>query len=322
MESMAYYWAAVGALVAAVHGWRRLRPRPIGADTGALTSQRSVQRAIAKKERARAAAVRGATRGQSAGLPDGQTAAKKWIVLDLGLRPAPGAYALDPTDWSLAVRAPGGASVELKMRDIEALGVRRYEGHAWHCVTGWTALGLTFDGVPLTSVLAHPKLSAANGGTAPEWDWLVQRAADGYTVPVAREDAMAADAFLALAFDGQPVPMEHGGPRLVFPALYGWKSAKWVVELELALRYEPGFWERLGCHPRGRVARNERFREGWSAAVWAWLAAAPGVYRRLGGHDVWVFVMQAGGNALGAVVRRFSTLHVAAAPRSASRFRA
>lgn len=292
-------------------------------DDDALTSHPSVQREMRKKARLRAAAAaRGpgksirAGGSSSSGLPEGQVAARKWILLDLGLRPAPGTYSLDPAEWRLTIILPGRASAELTMADVVALGVQRYNDD-WHCVTGWSALGLAFDGVPLASVLDHPKVRAAAEGRPIAWTWLIQRSADGYTAPVCREDAMAGGAFLALAFDGQPLGMDHGGPRLVLPTLFGWKSAKWMVELELLESFAPGFWERLGCHPRGRVHQNERFREGWSAAIWAWLAAAPGVYRRLGGYSAWVFVMQAGGSMLGAFVslsQRISSRRSTVAP--------
>mmetsp|Transcript_18671 Transcript_18671/g.46485 ORF Transcript_18671/g.46485 Transcript_18671/m.46485 type:complete len:138 (+) Transcript_18671:468-881(+) len=125
---------------------------------------------------------------------------------------------------------------------------------------------------------------------------------------------MAEDSLLALSFNGEPLTMEHGGPQLLLPALYGWKSCKWMVEIQLCELYQPGFWERCGCHPRGRHAFNERFREGLSATIWAWLAAAPGVYRLIGGYSAWVWVMQTGGSALGLILNRFTSLHAAPLP--------
>ncbi len=43
------------------------------------------------------------------------------------------------------------------------------------------------------------------------------------------------DAMLAVAMNGEPLPIEHGFPvRMVVPGLYGYASAtKWVVDLEL-----------------------------------------------------------------------------------------
>jgi DMSO/TMAO reductase YedYZ molybdopterin-dependent catalytic subunit len=292
---------------------RRCKP-----DLDPLTAHPTVRREVLKKERLRAKAACGAKQrcAEGNGLPEGQTAAKKWILLDLGLRPAAGAYSLEPSEWKLSVLAAGGGSAAfLTMDDVRSMGVQRYDAHRWHCVTGWSALDLDFEGVPLANVLGHPKVRAIAGDSAASWSWLYQRGADGYTAPVARDDA--ADCFLALSVNGEPIPFEHGGPRLVLPSLFGWKSAKWLLELELCDAYRPGFWERCGCHPRGRVRLNERFREGWSAAIWSWLAAAPGAYRRVGGYDVWICVMQAGGTALGALVSRFTSLHAVSRRSSA-----
>jgi DMSO/TMAO reductase YedYZ molybdopterin-dependent catalytic subunit len=57
---------------------------------------------------------------------------------------------------------------------------------------------------------------------------------------------------VAWEVDGQPLPVEHGGPaRLLVPHLYFWKSAKWVAGLRLLDHDEPGFWEQNGYHDRG-----------------------------------------------------------------------
>ena len=274
------------------------------ADTDIDLSHPSVVAEVARKRRA----MRAPPSRAEPGLPRGQARARRWIVLDLGLRPSPGTFAIERDLWRLRVTGPGGEAM-LSLLDIEALGVIRRDAH-WHCVTGWSALGLAFDGVPLARLLAMPAVAAVSGGG---WTWLEQRSADGYAVPVARADAEDADNFFAVGLEGAPLPMEHGGPRLVLPKLYGWKSAKWLCELRFATAYPPGFWERLGCHARGRVAHEERFAAGWTAWLWGLLAGAPGLYRRLFGHDVWVWVMQAGGAALGAAISRWLPgLHTAA----------
>ena len=55
---------------------------------------------------------------------------------------------------------------------------------------------------------------------------------------------------------------EHGGPaRLLVPARYLWKSAKWVRALELLDHDEPGFWERNGYHNDGDPWTEQRTHE-------------------------------------------------------------
>ena len=51
----------------------------------------------------------------------------------------------------------------------------------------------------------------------------------GYTTNVPLEDVTDGKAWVAFAYDGEPLDPEHGGPaRLLVPHLYFWKSAKWV----------------------------------------------------------------------------------------------
>ena len=82
----------------------------------------------------------------------------------------------------------------------------------------------------------------------------------GYTTNVPLEEVLNGQAFVAYAYDGQPLEPEHGGPaRLVVPHLYFWKSAKWVRGLRLLADDEPGFWESLGYHNHGDPWREERY---------------------------------------------------------------
>ncbi len=63
-------------------------------------------------------------------------------------------------------------------------------------------------------------------------------------------------------FDGEPLEAEHGGPaRLLVPALYFWKSAKWLRGLTFTDEDEPGFWEAAGYHNHGDPWREQRY---WS----------------------------------------------------------
>jgi DMSO/TMAO reductase YedYZ molybdopterin-dependent catalytic subunit len=75
----------------------------------------------------------------------------------------------------------------------------------------------------------------AEAGVDPAADQIVGRSIDGYTCgfPVATLDGR--DALVAIAMNGEPLPLEHGFPaRLIVPGLYGYVSAtKWLTEIEL-----------------------------------------------------------------------------------------
>ncbi len=46
---------------------------------------------------------------------------------------------------------------------------------------------------------------------------------------------------------GGPITAEHGGPvRLYVAPMYGYKSLKWLSEIRVVDKVEPGFWEQNG----------------------------------------------------------------------------
>ncbi|UXA09437.1 molybdopterin-dependent oxidoreductase [Mycobacterium sp. SMC-2] len=99
-------------------------------------------------------------------------------------------------------------------------------------------------------------------GVHPDADMVLSTSIDGFTAgtPV---DALTdgRDALLAVALNGQPLPIEHGYPaRLVVPGLYGYVSAtKWVVDMELT-RFDKAeaYWTRQGWAPRAPVKTESR----------------------------------------------------------------
>ena len=74
--------------------------------------------------------------------------------------------------------------------------------------------------------------------------WSVRRIYDtSVPVAVALKDRM----LLAYEFDGEYLDEDYGGPvRGLCPYLWGYKSAKSVVGIELMDRYVPGYWEQRG----------------------------------------------------------------------------
>jgi DMSO/TMAO reductase YedYZ molybdopterin-dependent catalytic subunit len=95
----------------------------------------------------------------------------------------------------------------------------------------------------------------------PEWrlassaSHLKMISADGFAevVPL---DTIAADVrvMLAYAWDGTPLPVEHGFPlRLYVPDRYGMKQPKWIVAVEALDHWEAGYWVARGWDREGRV---------------------------------------------------------------------
>jgi DMSO/TMAO reductase YedYZ molybdopterin-dependent catalytic subunit len=120
-----------------------------------------------------------------------------------------------------------------------------------HCVTSWSKLGTTWEGVSVDTLLEDVEPGA----------YVMAHSYGGYTTNLPIEDITDGKAWVAYAFDGEPLEPEHGGPaRLLVPHLYLWKSAKWVSDLVFMDYDEPGFWEGLGYHDRGDPWREQRYQ--------------------------------------------------------------
>jgi DMSO/TMAO reductase YedYZ molybdopterin-dependent catalytic subunit len=121
-----------------------------------------------------------------------------------------------------------------------------------HCVTSWSKLGTGWEGVSVDTLL---------DGIDPYGAYSMVHSYGGYTTNLAIEDITDGKAWVAYAYDGEPLEPEHGGPaRLLVPHLYFWKSAKWVRGIEVMESDEPGFWESLGYHDRGDPWREQRYQ--------------------------------------------------------------
>lgn len=121
-----------------------------------------------------------------------------------------------------------------------------------HCVTKWSKLGTTWQGVSLDTLLADVETAA---------DYALVHAYGGYTTNLPVEDLLDGQAWIAYRYDGEDLAPEHGGPaRLLVPHLYLWKSAKWVRGIQLQPEQELGFWETAGYHEYGDPWREQRYQ--------------------------------------------------------------
>ncbi len=146
---------------------------------------------------------------------------------------------------------------QLDLDELLAGLPRRQQRSDLHCVTTWSALDLSWSGVPLREVL-HRLTDVVS--PHPRARWLLATGLDGFAACLRLDDALADDVLLADQLDGVPLSVAHGAPvRVVAPAQYGYKSVKHLMALEYRTAYPGGSagWKE---HPRGRVAREERSR--------------------------------------------------------------
>jgi DMSO/TMAO reductase YedYZ molybdopterin-dependent catalytic subunit len=180
-------------------------------------------------------------------VPAGQYVTPKMPVMNLRSAPR-----VSTADWKLRVTGLVEREVELDWDAFLALAGTS-EVVDFHCVTQWSRLNVAWEGLAVSTVLdlASPK---------PEARYVMVHSSDGYTTNLDLEALRAPEVLFARRMDGGPLEPNHGYPvRLVVPARYGWKSAKWVTGMELMAENRPGFWETNGYHMRGDPWREERF---------------------------------------------------------------
>jgi DMSO/TMAO reductase YedYZ molybdopterin-dependent catalytic subunit len=183
-------------------------------------------------------------------LPPGQYLTEKFPVLHYGSVPR-----VDLASWDLRVFGLVDSPLTLTWDDFKGLPRKTVTADI-HCVTRWSKLDTTWEGVAIQTILEM-------AGVRPEATHVVEHAEQGYTTNVPLEVLDDDDVILADTFDGRPLEPEHGYPlRLVLPKRYFWKSAKWIRGLELLDHDIPGFWERYGYHNNADFTREERFSDG------------------------------------------------------------
>ena len=166
--------------------------------------------------------------------------------------------AVDPSDWRLRIH--GMVDRELVVTYADLLERERTEAWVTLCCVsnevGGDLIGNAYwSGVRIADLLAE-------AGVDPDADAVKQTSEDGWncgTPLAALTDGR--DALLAVAMNGEPLPLEHGFPvRMVVPGLYGFVSAtKWLVDLEVT-RFDrfTAYWTERGWSAQGPVKTQSR----------------------------------------------------------------
>jgi DMSO/TMAO reductase YedYZ molybdopterin-dependent catalytic subunit len=178
-------------------------------------------------------------------VPPGQYVTNDFPVLSAGPTPH------TPLDqWSFTVTGEGIEPARWSWDEFRTLPSESVTVDI-HCVTKWSKLDTTWEGVSVDTLLDAVEHDAA---------YVLAFSDGGYTTNLPIEDVTGGKAWIAFAYGGEPLDPEHGGPaRLLVPHLYFWKSAKWVRGLNLRDEDEPGFWEANGYHMYGDPWREQRY---------------------------------------------------------------
>ena len=168
--------------------------------------------------------------------PVGGGARGRFRIYNVARRP----FFFDQEKWRLEVKGLVERPISLRWPEVERLP-RSVWVRDFHCVSGWSVYGVTWEGVPLSYLLDM-------AGLLPQATHIKFISYDGvYTDSLTVEQSYLNDTFIAVLKDGRPLTHEEGGPvRLVTPRMFAYKSVKWLTGIEAIDSEHIGFWERLG----------------------------------------------------------------------------
>jgi DMSO/TMAO reductase YedYZ molybdopterin-dependent catalytic subunit len=166
---------------------------------------------------------------------------------------------IDPETWRLVIDGMVDKRVEMSFQDILDMGLDEY-AITLTCVSNEVGGELVGNakwlGVPLRDVL---KKAGVKSGA----DMVLSKSVDGYTAstPLSALTDDNLDAILAVAMNGEPLPLEHGFPvRMVVPGLYGYVSAtKWLTELKVTtFADDEAYWTPRGYSAEAPIKFSSR----------------------------------------------------------------
>jgi DMSO/TMAO reductase YedYZ molybdopterin-dependent catalytic subunit len=179
--------------------------------------------------------------------PPGQHLTRGWPVLHTETIPR-----FNPETWRFRVYGSVENEKEWSWEEFRAMPSTTLTSD-FHCVTGWSKLDNTWEGVPFREV-------ADRVSPLPEAGHCLVYAPSGYTANLPLDVLMDEDVLFAWSHNDEPLEPKHGGPmRLVVPKRYGWKSVKWANAVRFLDRDIRGYWEERGYHNRADPWPEERY---------------------------------------------------------------
>ena len=165
---------------------------------------------------------------------------------------------VDPSSWQLRIH--GMVSREITLTFDELLKRPLIEDYVTLCCVsdpvGGPYIGnALWLGASLASLLREAGIKAGA-------DQLMCTSVDGFTSGTPVQTVMdGRDALLAVAMNGQPLPIEHGFPaRMVVPGLYGYVSAtKWVTDINVTtFAGNYAYWVQRGWSQQAPIKTESR----------------------------------------------------------------
>ena len=165
---------------------------------------------------------------------------------------------VDPTSWQLRIH--GMVSREITITFDELLRRPLIEDYVTLCCVS-NPVGGPYIGNALWLGASLASLLRAAGIKAGA-DQLMCTSVDGFTSGTPVQTVMdGRDALLAVAMNGQPLPVAHGFPvRMVVPGLYGYVSAtKWVTDINVTtFAGNYAYWAQRGWSQQAPIKTESR----------------------------------------------------------------
>lgn len=200
--------------------------------------------------------------GRAAAVPPGSfgptpavTPVEEFYVVGKDVLPT----AVDAATWRLSISGLVDRPAEYSLDEIRALPA--VEGYrTLQCISSRV---VTYDRLignqRWRGVRVRELLDAA--GVQPAARFVLWRSADGYTESIPLEVARDEQTWLVYEMGppGSRLTPEHGFPvRVLIAGRYGMKQPKWLTEIILSDRDEPGYWEERGWDQTAAVRTYSR----------------------------------------------------------------
>ncbi len=202
----------------------------------------------------RGTAPAGSTLGVK-GIAPWRTSLDDFYVIHTAISPP----SVAPADWQLRIH--GMVENEVTITFDELIAPPLTEAWVTLCCVSNEVGGDLIGNAFWSGVLVRELLAEAR--PKPGADAVKQTSKDGWTcgTPLSALTDPNRNAMLAVAMNGEPLPLQHGFPvRMVVPGLYGFVSAtKWLVELEVTTMDDVhAYWTQRGWSPKGPVLTQSR----------------------------------------------------------------
>jgi DMSO/TMAO reductase YedYZ molybdopterin-dependent catalytic subunit len=169
------------------------------------------------------------------------------ILNDLGV-PIFKAGGMPTIDLATYVLSAGGLVKEKRLfswQDILAMPKSRVNCRLTS-VSGWSVRA-DWEGIKWNDFLQEISVHAGAN------DVRFSTVGRSYTTVVSAVDLENPRALLAYGVNGDRIEPDYGGPlRMVIPNLWGYKSCKWLGEIDFIDQMEGGYWEDRG-YPRSGI---------------------------------------------------------------------